>query len=231
MPPRARRNPSAHEVRLAARATVAALEYYGLTCCLFGSAACSLWGMSHRTPNDVDMIVYTDIEREELKEMILAVDRRFYLVPSRKPGATYQVMHFALTGAGGRRCKVDILTPGVLDIPDMPSTRIHYSRRFPGLPILPFVVLILLKLKGWTDHRDSDEPHYRAKRPADEDDINELLELIPDTEEDEDGSLLDVEWPDWIPDRFVEDSAARISEYVEVFPETMSAWRQIGFQD
>lgn len=39
------------EVRRAARAAVAVLEANGLDCCLFGSAACAIYGMENREPN------------------------------------------------------------------------------------------------------------------------------------------------------------------------------------
>lgn len=42
---------SALEVRRAARAAVKVLRDSGYECCLFGSAACSIYGMSSRDPN------------------------------------------------------------------------------------------------------------------------------------------------------------------------------------
>src|ERR1700742_4142081 len=43
--------PTYKEVRKAARATIALLSANGFEACLFGSAACSLYGMQHRDPN------------------------------------------------------------------------------------------------------------------------------------------------------------------------------------
>ena len=41
----------AREIRKVARATVNALAVNGLRSCLFGSAACAIYGMRNRIPN------------------------------------------------------------------------------------------------------------------------------------------------------------------------------------
>jgi len=230
MPPRRRGKPTFGEIMHTARVTAAALGDYGLDCGLFGSAACSIWKMTHRSPNDVDMIVFTtELHAEHIKELIIAVDDRFYLVPAKDPKKSYRVLYYALKS--GRHCKVDILTPGILDIPDMPAHRILFLEAFPGIPVVPYVVLILLKLRGWTDDRDSSEARFRAKKSIDEADINELLSIMPGLSIYEEGwDLLDVERSDWMPEWFQSNGEARIAEFVEVYPDTAWYWREMGFR-
>ncbi|KAG6887343.1 hypothetical protein C0995_015938 [Termitomyces sp. Mi166 len=58
---------------------------------------------------DVDIIVITEMDPEDIKELILAWDDRFYLVPSANPRNTYSVLWFTVSSR--KTCKVDILIP------------------------------------------------------------------------------------------------------------------------
>ncbi|KAF8219289.1 hypothetical protein L208DRAFT_767547 [Tricholoma matsutake] len=207
------------EVRRAARAAVAVLEANGLDCCLFGSAACAIYGMENREPNDVDIIVLSTMDREAIKELLESNDHRFYLVPSANPSNTYCVLWFTLRRE--RACKVDILTPGVLSIPNIPVQRILYQDKFPDIPITPFLCLLLLKLRGWVDHREDSRQYMRDKVPMDEGDIEELLDLAVEHE-------VHLRKERWMPKWFVEEARERIAEYVQVFPYSASDWREIG---
>ena len=99
---------------------------------------------------DVDIIVISDMDPEEIKELILESDNRFYLVPSANPRNTYQVLWFTISSR--KTCKVNILVPGLLSIPRIPIRHISYVQPFQDIPMVPFLVLLLLKLRGWTDH-------------------------------------------------------------------------------
>jgi len=214
------------DIRKTARRTAEALAVYNLKSCLFGSAACAMYGMDYRVPGDIDMIVLSDnLDTDEIKQMIVSADDRFYLEDSANPANTYKILHYALPGPARLTCKVDILVPGDLNIPNIPHRRIQY---FPdphttAIPVIPFLALLILKLQGWTDHRDSPRRDFREKQHVDVDDIHELLAIA-----EEDGEELRNER--WMPKRFVGQARSRVLEFVDQFPDTEDDWREIGFR-
>ncbi|KAF7348733.1 Helicase ATP-binding domain-containing protein [Mycena venus] len=111
-------HPRLDEVERVARATVTTLLSAGIRSCLVGGMACSIYGNS-RVPNDVDIVCLTDKHtQEELKGILVANDINFYTIASKDPLATYRVLWYRL---GFRRsCKVDVLLPGVMNIPPVP---------------------------------------------------------------------------------------------------------------
>lgn len=64
------------------------------------------------------------------------------------------------------KCKIDILVPGRISITNLSDDEI---RRVQGdepnknLPLVPFMILILLKLRGWADHMDDHQRYMREK--------------------------------------------------------------------
>ncbi|EAU82993.1 hypothetical protein CC1G_09255 [Coprinopsis cinerea okayama7 len=215
------------EVMHTARRAIEILEDEGFTCCLFGSTACAEYGMRNRTPKDVDLVVMNaeeqDIDPEELKYILVSADDNFYLVDSRDPNADYRVLWYRLRGHD-RRCKVDILVPGLLSIPEFDETEINRTDSPQGLPLMPLLTLILLKLRGWSDHRQDDRHWMQAKVPEDEGDIAELLQIAS---EEYGLSVADEEhwWPDW----FVDESKERMAEFVDEWPEIAEEWMALGF--
>ncbi|KAG6905763.1 hypothetical protein DXG01_000849 [Tephrocybe rancida] len=211
------------EIRKAARAAITVLEEHSLQACLFGSAACAIYGTENREPNDVDIIVMTEMDPEDIKDLIVASNELFYLVPSANPQNSYYVLWFHLPSS--RTCKVDILVPGLLSIPNIPASKICYIEPFQDIPVAPFLVLLLLKLRGWEDHRHGadDRRHMRDKVEIDEEDIDALLELgVRDYQ-----AHLDYE--KWLPKWFVQESEERVYEYMEEWPESTEPWRDMGF--
>ncbi|KAK0501797.1 hypothetical protein EDD18DRAFT_1279505 [Armillaria luteobubalina] len=223
---------SALEVRRAARAAVKVLGDSGYECCLFGSAACSIYGMNYREPNDADLIVLDDdVNAEDIKDLLVAADDRFYLKQSVNPQATYRVLWYALRiNAKGRRvrsCKVDILTPGDstdLRIPFVPSSRITYVPRYRDLPLMPFMCMLLMKLRGWEDHVDSEKEYMQEKEPTDIDDLEELLLMAK-------GFQVRVNLPSeqWMPNWFIEESRRRVARFITDYPFSGEAWADVGF--
>ncbi|KAK0442395.1 hypothetical protein EV421DRAFT_583659 [Armillaria borealis] len=224
---------SSLEVRRAARAAVKILRDSGYECCLFGSAACSIYGMSRRDPNDVDLIVLDDeVHAEDIKDLLVEADDRFYLKRSVNPQATYRVLWYALrVNAKGRRtrsCKVDILTPGDstdLQIPFVPSSRIAYVQRYRDLPLMPFMCTLLMKLRGWEDHIDSEKEYMQEKEPVDVDDLDELLDMAKDN------YSVRVNSPSeqWLPGWFIEESRRRVARFIEDYPGFEQGWADVGF--
>ena len=171
---------------------------------------------------DVDMVVLTDLfGQETVKERIVAQDGDFFLVRSRRRFATYKILYYALKPQGAW-CKVDILIPGTLNIPSVPKNLIVHIQ---GMPLMPLFAVLLLKLQGWTHHRDSTQMDFRMKQFVDKTDIKELLKIIVDNYPDE-----TVNHQRWVPSSMIPAAQKRVDEFVLVLPETKSGWLHIGFE-
>ncbi|KAG6916933.1 hypothetical protein DXG01_004620 [Tephrocybe rancida] len=222
---------SGEEIRSTARAALAVLKNQNLSACLVGGAACAIYGMTSRTPNiqgidlrpyqDVDIIVVTEMHPEKIKELLVTHDNRFYLMPSINPQNSYKVLWFKVSYRRG--CKVDILIPGILSIPKIPAKEIFFIQPFQDLPVVPFLVLLMTKLKAWADHGADARLHMQAKVGVDEGDISMLLDLGVKTYH------AHLSKNTWLPESFVEESKRRVSEYTEKWPGTTRSWRAMGF--
>ncbi|KAF5344367.1 hypothetical protein D9758_013274 [Tetrapyrgos nigripes] len=229
--------PTPQEVRRAARAAINIFESNDMACCLFGSLACHVYGMRYRDPKDVDLIVLKDQgnDPEELKQLLVASDDRFYLIDSINPDATYKVLYFSLlTNRRGRQrsCKVDILTTGrttTLNIPPVPPECITYVAPFTKddnrLPVMPLLALLMMKLQGWADHKHSREGHKQKKVGQDVRDVDALLEIVLN----EWDVHLENQEERWLPRWFVKDSKERVDEYLKKFPGKKEGWERLGF--
>ncbi|KAI0321531.1 hypothetical protein OF83DRAFT_1051126 [Amylostereum chailletii] len=209
---------TAEEVESVSRRTVAILQDKGLTCCLMGSAATSLYG-AIRTPNDVDVVVMPAYSQEEVKRILVNADSNFYLVASTNRRATYKVLWCRVPG-NFQDCKVDILVPPTLDIPIVAVNRIPIVR---GIPVMPLFPLLLLKLRGWEDHKDAPwrRTDMKAKQHVDVKDINELLGIVLRkgvTDEDR----------GWLPRQFLNEGKRRAQAYALAFPSSRNSWEQLG---
>ncbi|KAJ7737764.1 hypothetical protein B0H16DRAFT_1695046 [Mycena metata] len=212
------------EVERVAHATVAALLRAGIRSCLVGGMACSIYG-NQRVPGDVDIVCLTDKHTQvELKALLVANDPNFYTVASKDPFATYRVLWYRMP-LGFRRCKVDVLLPGIMNIPAVPIPRIAYRKSRSDLPLMPFLPLLLLKLQAWQDHGEADKLYLQAKQHVDVRDIDELLELAVSKygiDLKKDGK--------WLPESFLKAAVRRVKAYVRRFPESAENWSAIGFR-
>jgi hypothetical protein len=165
---------------------------------------------------------------EELKDLLVRADSRFYLIRSKDLCATYRVLWFnLLTTAGsssyslGRyhACKVDILLPGIMNIPAVPPKLIEHVRHLPLMPMMP---LLLLKLQAWSDHGSAIKQHLRTKQPMDAQDINQLLLLAV-------ARGVKLNTPTWILPSFIEATKRRVAVYTREFPMSRRQWQQLGF--
>ena len=220
--------------------------------CLFGSAACSLWTNIRRVPNvrlsyhlalsilsllkgfvfktqDIDIVVSgEELDAENIKEVIVGADDRYYLLRSRQRGATHQILYCRLPGwktDPGRCVKVDILVSPTLGLPDIPNC-------WDGLdavlinctPIMPLFDLLVMKTQGWWDHRTSHRSDFRAKESADVSDILALLERAR-----EEG----VSWDDEVyifcrhSEEFLDRALALANRFVRVYGGHQQ-WRALG---
>ncbi|KAI0649647.1 hypothetical protein C8Q79DRAFT_337305 [Trametes meyenii] len=206
-----------------ARKVVSIFESRGLKCCLMGSVASYLYGVS-RAPNDVDMVVLSiDYTQEDLKAMLVQSDPHFTLVRSRNPRATYRVLWYRIPNTY-KRCKVDILIPGVLNVPDLPPNSVVTNARY-NLPIMPLIPQLLLKLQGWSDHRASTRTDMQLKQYLDVRDIDALLDIVCN----KGARIDDPEWH-WVPDAMVADAQSTLKTYlVLASPQSVYNWRKAGF--
>ncbi|KAI9070301.1 hypothetical protein FKP32DRAFT_1586322 [Trametes sanguinea] len=209
-----------------AHRVIALFEHRKLRCCLMGSVASYLYGVS-RQPNDVDIVVLsTFYTQEALKEMLVHDDDQFQLVRSRNPRATYRVLWYRLPGTY-QRCKVDILIPGILNVPAVPYRHIAVAQK-PGphhLPLMPLLPQLLLKLQGWADHRVSHRSDMRAKQYTDVRDVDALLEIVCEKK-----LRIDDADAKWVPVEMLEAATSTLRRYVVVAsPHSLSHWRTLGF--
>ena len=157
-------------------------------------------------------------DQEALKRLLVAADSNFYLVDSKNRLATYKVLWCTV---GLRRCKVDILRPVItLNIPDIPPSDVLYYR---GLPVIPLAPLVLLKLQGWMDHRDSNKLWERRKESVDIADVKAILTIACQR-----GVKVDRDMRNRLPLDFVRAAERRVRQFIVKCPETRASWIAFG---
>jgi hypothetical protein len=178
-------------------------------------------------------VLTQDMDAETIKALLVAGDSKFFLVRSTNPRNTYRVLWYDLSSTTtssytspytspytslyrsssyySRKCKVDILTPGTLNVPDVPTSRIKHIKK---LPVAPILVVLFLKLQGWTDHCASTRSDLYAKRHMDVEDINQLVRILK--------SQCDLEREirkekKWLPASFIEHGKGRAARFVSMW--------------
>ena len=163
---------------------------------------------------------------EEIKKRLVSADPLFFLVPSTNPRNTYKVLWYNLRATSSylpplHACKVDILVPGILNIPSMPKRYVVYAP-ITDIPVMPFITVLLLKLQGWADHRVSYRMDLRSKQHVDVRDIYELLRISARNKE------MHLRNESWLPESFVTAGKRRVAEFVCVHSDSAVHWEQIG---
>lgn len=176
----------------------------------------------------MDLVVLTTkYSQEQLKEILISADSSFYLVPSKDPRATYKVLWYRIGPDYSRyplrssRCKVDILQPGIMNIPDVPNRHIKMIK---DLPVMPLLLLLFMKLQGWTDHRDSPKDYMRLKKYDDLLDIIQLLDIAKRRGEKIGRGT------SWMPEEFVRAATGRMEEHITHIPVVEAKWKAIGYK-
>lgn len=161
-------------------------------------------------------------DQEELKRRVVAANPSFYLVPAKTPGATYKVLWYRnYRSYTANRCKVDLLLPGIMNIPSVPVSAIDHSE--PGKPCAPFALVFLLKLQAWQQHRDSEEMRFRIKSSVDALDLKRMLPIALAK------GFTIRRGEAYLPPSFVASTAPRVKRFVREYPETVHSWRALGF--
>ena len=173
----------------------------------------------------MDIVVFGRYDREAIKAYIAARHDRFSLEDAKTPGAEYKVLYFNLHCGLGLKCKVDILTSGrycPLHIPKIPPQHVKYPNGY-DIPVVPLLVVLILKVQGWRDHRRSGKKRFRAKIPQDIEDIRQLLDMADDA-----GDRLN-DLDDWSPRWFLKRAESLVKRYTNHFEETTCLFRDLGF--
>jgi len=211
-----------HEVSAAASAAITTLGQIGIAGCFVGGMTCMLYG-NDRIPEDLDILCLgCPWDEEELKRRVVAANPSFYLVPSKTPGATYKVLWYHITMYPRRKCKVDLLLPGVMNIPPVPISEIERPEQ--GKPCAPFMLVFLLKLQAWVQHRDSEKLRFRVKAMCT--DAGDLGRLLPIARTK--GVRIQRK-EEYLPPSFVASAASHVREFMQECPETLREWRELGF--
>jgi hypothetical protein len=176
---------------------------------------------------DLDILILNSpYDQETIKRMLTGANPAFYTVASKTIGATYRVLWYHPLGwslsRGIGSVKVDILLPGIMDIPSFSATYIDTSnsRR---LPAAPFSIVLLLKLQAWSQHRAAFKTYLNIKQYTDARDLETLVPLAAANGVRISEAVL--------PSPFVEAAKNRVLEYLREYPEpgTIGEWRTIGF--
>lgn len=157
--------------------------------------------------------------------MLVAADSSFYLVRSRNPHATYKVLWYKSATAFSSPLKVDILLPGIMNIPNVPCNRIVFKSPH-HIPLMPLIPHLLLKLQAWSDHRESHRSDQRMKQYTDIRDIDQLLDITLRSREHIRSASLD-----WLPQSMITAGNTRLRSFVVYGADQRSAakWRKLGF--
>ena len=231
---------SPFEMSAVADVAIATLNQIGVTACFVGGMACKLYGndrtpgvgtIQHRTkrappPLCSDSLKDLDIlclgcpwGQEELKRRVVTADPSFYLFPSMTPGATYKVLWYGTSLS--LRCKVDLLFPGMMNIPWVPVSAIHHPE--PRMPCAPFTLVFLLKLQAWVQHTDSEESRFRLKANTDALDLKAMLPIAR-------SKRVNVRRTEiYLPLPFVASAVLHAKRFAQEWPETLPDWRTLGF--
>ncbi|KAF5352419.1 hypothetical protein D9756_006296 [Leucocoprinus leucothites] len=217
----------------AATATIVALKKHGITCVAVGSLACKLYGSS-RDPNDVDMLILRSPDApvrtaEQVKDLIVTTDpSHFFLKSPRDPMAPYRILCYRRTSFEAY-CKVDILMPGTMYLPNVPhpSSR-SYITTISDIPLIPFSLLLLLKLHAWSEHLAEKEQHQRIKHVQDAADVWQLLNMKEKVAELQRAQP----WHDaeLFSEEFQGLTKTQVKNYCKKYPQRADAWRTLGFE-
>ena len=171
---------------------------------------------------------------ETLKMIVTTTNPSFYLIPSKTPGATYKVLWYRIGAYYSRRCKIDLLFPGTMNIPSVPVSSIDHpavegvvaagGSPPPGtIPCAPFTLVFLLKLQAWAQHLDSDVLRFRLKANTDASDLKTMLPIAR-------RKGVDIRRREgYLPRSFLASATPRAKRFVGEWPETLRDWRALGF--
>lgn len=219
--------PTEKEIWKIARRTIDIIKFNFFTSnvCLFGSAAAALWADIGRVPHDIDIVVSKKhCNAEDIKEVIVEADDRYYLERSRKRGENHHKLYCRLPGwtTDKTRCvKVDILVPPTLNLPMIKWSEICIINDIPCMPIFD---LLVMKVQGWRNRRESERAVDHAKLNDDVSDTYALLECA----KQENVSFVDESDESRHTPEFISHARDLVNKFVHVNGKHHK-WRALGF--
>jgi len=177
---------------------------------------------------DIDIVVSKEtgqgFDAEYIKRIIAGEDDRYYLERSKKRGATHRILYCRLPGwaTDDTRCvKVDILVPPTLNLPLISASE---TCRISNIPVMPIFDLLVMKVQGWWDHRNSRRADYRAKESAD---ISDVFALLKQAKQE------NVSYDDEFDEgrhspEFMSRAGILVNRFVNVYGRVRQ-WRALGF--
>lgn len=172
---------------------------------------------------DLDILCITPYPggAEAIKRRLCEADDRFYTVRARNPNNRWKVLYWRTDSneSGFEQFKVDILIPGVMDLPYIhPDYMININK----LPCAPLALLLLHKLQGWDERRSSRRADFLAKLPGDVRDIGDLLRIANRL-----GLNITKSRP-YISHSFRDISYERVTEFSLEHPSYIPLWMNLG---
>ncbi|KAF9008330.1 hypothetical protein BDQ17DRAFT_1422405 [Cyathus striatus] len=195
----------------------------GYKCCMYGRAACFIYGLMDKDPQKIEILVWSPnvVNIEALEKGITESDNNFFLIPSRDPNATRKSLWYSLKpGHLGERnmtnCRrIYMFSHG--DFRDIPEDRIVHAKPY-NIPLMPFFSLILMKVDLWhvLHMRDS---HGMATTYSGYE-VSELLRLAVDRYH---FKVRETDY--WIRGSVMEESMRSVSEFIKRYPNTGGYWQ------
>ncbi|KAL0062607.1 hypothetical protein AAF712_010541 [Marasmius tenuissimus] len=240
-----------YELLQVSYAASCAVEEAGYQCYLFGSAAVYFTCPDHRKPRDIDLVVFSTsptaqkINAEQVKIAIRREDSRFYRVRAKSPGAKYTPFWFWFSDDPQapdftHSIKVDVVPFDIKDfrVPQVPvqslvrRTVFRWRGHEHGFWLVPPPALLIMKLKGWHDHRLSSKHWIREKTPTDIVDIQALLTVVENGQH-----TLTSHQQSWFPVWLIRQGRERAREFLDNNPDISHShfqaqrWINVGLID
>lgn len=175
---------------------------------------------------DIDILCLTPYRggAEAIKRRLCQENNNFYTVRAQNPNDHWNVLYWDTNSdePGFERFKIDILIPGVMDLPDVHP---DYIINIEGFPCAPLHLLLLHKLQGWDDRRRSRRRDQLAKVPADARDVVDLLRVAYRR------GLNITKLKPYITDSFRTTSYRRVKEFSLRYPEHKWLWMSLRLPD
>jgi hypothetical protein len=173
----------------------------------------------------VDIVVNTFYDAEQIKEIIVDTDNRYFLQRPRQRNSPYKKMFCRLPGwyTHARCVKVDILVPpsGKLGLPEILESEIPVIS---DIPVMPFFALLVMKTQGWWDHRVSPRTDFRTKEDGDVVDVEALLDHATDENVDYEEERASGRYTS----EFMDKALLHVRRFVSLHGRRWK-WRAIGF--
>ena len=171
---------------------------------------------------DVDIVVFgQQHDTEQIKAYLESTSNQFSHQNARDPNNYYTVLHFNLSYSQGKWCWVDILVSGCnspMGIPKIPESHVDCPNNY-NIPVMPFLVLLILKVQGWKDHCVMPlKPWHQGKIPQD---IQELLDMLDNNDH--------LDYYNWLPKWFIKHPKRLVGKYTDKYPHTASLFRSMVF--